>query len=206
MECSDYLRGMNETSEEWSGPKRVGALPRLAAAILDSALSTLLTMVLAWKGWSWQALTKNLQGLDELMSFYQPFEESLVQAGLRGGVMGLLGATALMSVVYPFVEGLTGASPGKWILGLRVGREDGSSGDVVLYLKRFAVKFIRPVLMAVSAAIGVVGLAWLSGPAGTVMTIGTLLLFAPHKQALHDKLAETAVFRRIDLEGQGARA
>ena len=175
----------------------------MAAAILDYTLSTLLTIIVAWKGWGWQALTDNLQGLDEIVSLYQPFEEALVQAGLTGGVIGLLGATALISVIYPLVEGLTGASPGKWILGLRVGRQDGLSGDVVLYLKRFAVKFIRPVMMAVSAAFGVVGLARLSGPAGTVMAIGTLLLLASHKQALHDKLAGTAVYRRMALEGKG---
>ena len=196
---------MNETSVEWSGPERVGALPRMAAAILDYTLSTLLTIIVAWKGWGWQALTDNLQGLDKIVSLYQPFEEALVQAGLTGGVIGLLGATALISVIYPLVEGLTGASPGKWILGLRVGRQDGLSGDVVLYLKRFAVKFIRPVMMAVSAAFGVVGLARLSGPAGTVMAIGTLLLLASHKQALHDKLAGTAVYRRMALEGKGGR-
>ena len=198
---SDYLRGMNETSEELMGPERVGALPRLAAAILDYVLSTLLTMVVAWKGWGWQALVKNVQGLEELMSLYEPVEEALVEAGLSGGVMGLLGATALMSVVYPLVEGLTGASPGKWILGLRVGRQDVASGDVALYLKRFVVKFIRPVMMALSAATGMGMLAWLSGPAGTVMAAGTLLLLASHKQALHDKLAGTAVYRRMELEG-----
>ena len=192
---------MNETSEGLEGPERVGALPRLAAAILDHVLSTVLTMVVAWKGWGWQALVENLQGVEELMSLYEPVEEALVEAGLTSGVMGLLGASALMSVVYPLVEGLTGASPGKWTLGLRVGREDGASGDVVLYLKRFAVKFIRPVMMALSAATGIGVLAWLSGPAGTVMAFGTLLLLASHKQALHDKLAGTAVYRKMDLGG-----
>ncbi|MDA0940703.1 MAG: RDD family protein [Bacteroidetes bacterium] len=192
---------MNETPQDWSGPERVGALTRLAAALLDYVMSTLLTMLVAWKGWGWQALVEDLQGLEELMSLYEPVEEALVEAGLMGGVMGLLGATALMSVVYPLVEGLTGASPGKWILGLRVGRQNGASGDVVLYLKRFAVKFIRPVMMALSAATGVGLMAWLSGPAGTVMAIGTLLLLSSHKQALHDKLVGTAVYRRVDLEG-----
>ena len=173
----------------------------MAAAILDYVLSTVLTMVVAWKGWGWQALVENLQGVEELMSLYEPVEEALVEAGLTSGVMGLLGASALMSVVYPLVEGLTGASPGKWTLGLRVGREDGASGDVVLYLKRFVVKFIRPVMMALSAATGIGVLAWLSGPAGTVMAFGTLLLLASHKQALHDKLAGTAVYRKMDLGG-----
>ena len=52
------------------------------------------------------------------------------------------------------------------------------------------------------ASAGVTGLGmlgWFAGPAGLVISLGTLLLLAPHRQALHDKLAVTAVFRRDAL-------
>lgn len=189
---------MNETPTPHFGPERVGALPRLAAAMLDYVLSTVLTMVAAWKGWGWKAVVDDLPGMKDVMGWYQPMEQAIVQAGMEGGVLGLLGATALVSIVYPMVEGATGASPGKWALGFRVGRQDGTPGSVGVYVKRYVIKFIRPVLMAMAAASGIGVLAWLSGPAGTVIAVGTLLLLAPHKQALHDKLAGTAVFRRTD--------
>ena len=62
---------------------------------------------------------------------------------------GLLAATALLGIGYPIIEGVTGASPGKWVLGLRIGHANGTAGDTLgLYVKRFAIKFIRPVLGA----------------------------------------------------------
>lgn len=190
---------MNVFDEMAEEVPRVGAGPRLAAAMLDYFLSTLAVMVAAWKGWGWSAIMEQLPGSEELTELYAPMEDALVAAGMVHGVAGLLAATALLGLAYPLVEGLTGASPGKWALGLQVGRPNGHRGNVALYMTRFAVKFIRPVLGALAALTGVGLLGWLAGPAGLVVSVGTLLLFAPHKQALHDKLAVTAVYRRRDL-------
>ena len=138
-------------------------------------------------------------GTDELLALYAPMEEVLVEAGMVHGVQGLLAATALLGIGYPLIEGVTGASPGKWVLGLRIGHASGTAGDTALYVKRFAIKFIRPLLGALAGATGLGMLGWLAGPAGLVISLGTLLLLAPHRQALHDKLAVTAVFRRDAL-------
>ena len=180
-------------------PNRVGAGPRLAAAALDYVMSTIAVTVCALQGWGWSNVVEHLPQSSELLSLYQPMDDALVEAGLVRGVMGLLAASALLGIVYPLVEGLTGASPGKWMLGLRVAHADGRSGHVSLYMKRFVIKFIRPVLGTIAGLSGLGLLGWLAGPAGLVVTLGTLLLLAPHRQALHDKLAVTAVFRRVEL-------
>ena len=190
---------MNDFEQGTQGAPRVGAGPRLAAAMLDYLLSTLSVVVAALNGWGWSDVMDQLPGSEDLTELYAPMDSTLIEAGLMGGVSGLLAATALMGLVYPLVEGVTGASPGKWALGLQVGHPDGRRGNVALFLTRFAVKFIRPVMGALAAVTGLSLLGWLAGPAGLVVSLGTLLLLAPHKQALHDKLAVTAVFRRSDL-------
>lgn len=190
---------MFEPSLESDAPQRVGAGPRLAAAVLDYFLSTMAVMLFAWKGWGWASVVESLPGTDELLALYAPMEEVLVEAGMVHGVQGLLAATALLGIGYPLIEGVTGASPGKWVLGLRIGHANGTAGDTVLYIKRFAIKFIRPVLGALAGLTGLGMLGWLAAPAGLVISLGTLLLLAPHRQALHDKLAMTAVFRRAAL-------
>ena len=167
--------------------------------MLDYLLSTLSVVVAALNGWGWSDVMDQLPGSEDLTELYAPMDSALIEAGLMGGVSGLLAATALMGLVYPLVEGVTGASPGKWVLGLQVGHPDGRRGNVTLFLARFAVKFIRPVMGALAAVTGLSLMGWLAGPAGLVVSLGTLLLLAPHKQALHDKLAVTAVFRRSDL-------
>ena len=89
-------------------------------------------------------------------------EENLTAAGLENGVEGLLGTMAMMGILYPMIEGLTGASPGKWLLGLRVANADGQPGGLLLYMKRFSIKFIRPLLIALGALSGVSALGWMS--------------------------------------------
>ncbi len=190
---------MEELNPQETPVARVGAGPRLAAALLDYVLSTIAVTVAAWNGWGWPTVVHHLPGSSDVLAMYEPVEDMLVELGMAQGVMGLLGATALISLVYPLVEGFTGSSPGKWVLGLQIGFPDGSRGTRTLYLRRFAIKFVRPLLGALAALTGLGFMGMLAGPAGLVISMGTLLLFADHKQALHDKLAGTAVYRRAEL-------
>lgn len=171
----------------------------MAAAALDYVMSTFSVMVCAWQGWGWFQLVESMPGLDGVRELYSPVEAMLVEAGLAEGLTSLLAASVLIGVGYPLVEGLSGASPGKWIMGIHVARPDGTQGDVGLYLRRFLVKYVRPVFATLGAISGISALGFLAGPAGLVVTVGTLLLLAPHRQALHDKLAGTAVFLRGDV-------
>ena len=178
--------------------QRVGAGPRLAAAALDYVMSTFAVMATAWQGWGLFQLVETMPGLDGVRELYAPVESMLVEAGLDQGLTSLLAASALIGVMYPMVEGVSGASPGKWIMGICIARPDGTR-DLVLYMRRFLVKYVRPVFASVGAVSGISALGFLAGPAGLVVTVGTLLLLAPHRQALHDKLAGTAVFVRGDV-------
>lgn len=180
-------------------PPRVGAGPRLAAAALDYVMSTLAVMVCAWQGWGWHQLVEAMPGLDGVRELYAPVEDMLVEFGLEQGLTSLLAASALVGVAYPMVEGTSGASPGKRVLGLHIARPDGTQGNLGLYLLRFLVKYVRPVFATLGAVLGIAALGFLAGPAGLVVTLGTLLLLAPHSQALHDKLAGTAVFHKSDV-------
>ena len=182
-------------------PERVGGGPRLAAAALDYLVSTMLVLVCAWQDWGWDGAVAQMPGAEELLELYAPMEAALQESGLTHGMMGLFGASAMMALLYPVVEALTGSSPGKWALGLAIASADRADGGLSVYMRRALVKYIRPVLATLALWTGVGLLAQLSGPAGLVVTGGTLFLLAPHKQALHDKLAGTAVYRRSELSG-----
>ena len=51
---------------------RIGAGPRLAAAMLDYLLNTLAVMVAAWNGWGWSAIVEQLPGSEEFTELYAP--------------------------------------------------------------------------------------------------------------------------------------
>ncbi|MDA0729824.1 MAG: RDD family protein [Bacteroidetes bacterium] len=193
---------MNEfASHHDSMPRRIGFLPRFAAGVIDQLAMSTCVFFMAWKGWKLGQDMSQRLGVDEFLAVYAPMEDALIAAGIAGGLLALLAASALIGGLYPLIEGLTGASPGKWMLGLQVGRDDGGVGNVGLFLKRAMIKSVQSLLVLASALTGIAVLGFLAGPAGLVIQVGTLMMLAPHRQALHDKLAQTAVYRRRELRG-----
>ena len=65
-------------------------------------------------------------------------ESALEAAGLGAGIgaiVGLISGYVIGYFLYSLIEAFTGASPGKMVLGYKVGNEDVSAGDLSLYLK-----------------------------------------------------------------------
>ncbi len=94
---------------------------------------------------------------------------------------------------YPLIEILTGGSPGKWIMGLRVRRPDGRSAGIVRRLNRAVLKntvlFIAlPFGMIEDMAGSIVCLA-----VALAGLIGWFFVFTADRRALHDKISGTAV-------------
>ena len=117
---------------------------------------------------------------------------------------------AVIGAAYFLIEGFTGASIGKMILKLKVGRPDGRMGSVGLFLLRWAIKNVGNLVAIVGAALALGTLSpglpiFLIGAGnvlGLVIALGCLLALRKSKQALHDVLARTAVYRRDDLAPQ----
>jgi uncharacterized RDD family membrane protein YckC len=116
-----------------------------------------------------------------------------------GAVLGAVAAFGGFVVVYSLIEAVTGASPGKRILGLQVGTDHGHRGSTPLYLKRWAIKFSGPLLGLLGAIPGLHLLGMLAPAAGLVIFVGCFLVLGDKRQALHDLGAATAVFRKADL-------
>jgi len=106
------------------------------------------------------------------------------------------------------VEAVSGFTPGKLILRIRPGTAGGEKGAPDFYIIRFMIKGMPHVLLF---------MAWiirLSGEAGFavdllegfsalltgVVFLGCLLAMGDRKQALHDRIARSAVYRIRDLE------
>jgi uncharacterized RDD family membrane protein YckC len=175
--------------------KRVGFGPRLAAAAIDLLIVGIVGFVAGAAiggmlgGWIGGALGES--------------GGAGASSGALGAAVGaVLGAVAAFGgfvFLYSLIEAFTGASPGKMILGLTAGTDDGRRGSPALYVKRWAIKYSGTLLGLLGAVPGLHVLGLLAPAAGLIVFVGCFLVLGDKRQSLHDLGAATAVFRKADL-------
>jgi len=102
---------------------------------------------------------------------------------------------ALGYVGYSVLEILKAATPGKMLLKLKITNEDGSEANRQTLIKRWAIKQIPLFVNVVAAVTTVLLFSWLTLFCFIGYVISCCLTFRPDRQALHDTMAHTAVFR-----------
>lgn len=124
----------------------------------------------------------------------------------RGPIPLALGVVGRVSYGLPFAlcvvllaEPLTGRSPGKALLGLRVTTRHGERARPTPRWKRFVAKTLPLWGLTFAWVLGAWPLAALSVVAGAVVVAGCMPLLAPRSSALHDRVAGTRVQREITL-------
>ena len=136
----------------------------------------------------------------------------------EGTVVSVL---AILLLLYSLTEMIGAATPGKWLLRLRVGQGDGRSASPGRRVFRWAVRNLPLLLFCTAAALLVVarslGVLRFSQPADTIRDIfglllgasaitflllaaGMLLTLAGESRAMHDWVTGTSVFRTRDME------
>jgi uncharacterized RDD family membrane protein YckC len=160
--------------------KRVGFGPRLGAVLIDCVAIAIL-------GTLFGGILGSAFGLGA--------------GAVTGAATDERGAAAAAAAVgfFGLIEAFTGASPGKMVLKLKIGYEDGRNAPVATYVTRWAVKYSGSILTALGLITGISFLGTLGTLAGLVVFVGCFLVLADKKQALHDMAAKTAVFNKADL-------
>ncbi|HYK11094.1 MAG TPA: RDD family protein [Gemmatimonadales bacterium] len=125
-------------------------------------------------------------------------EASTMIAGLMTGA--LLGFLAI-AIAYSVVEGFTGWTLGKLILGIQIGNQDGTPASTDKLLLRWAIKNCNAILTVLAAVTGIAVFKMVGSLAGLAVFIGFFFIFAAGKQGFHDMIAKTAVYPRKQLQG-----
>jgi len=105
------------------------------------------------------------------------------------------------AVVYSILEGLAGASLGKLLLGLRVGRADGRKAGLGRKLLRWLLKGLTLLFIPCFGLIENEFVIYPFLALSLISILGLFLVFGKEKQTLYDRLSGTAVFRRADRSG-----
>ncbi len=115
--------------------------------------------------------------------------------GFFGALLGAMIGVYLLSVGWIVWEGVTGAALGKMLLRIRIKSDDATKATPDKLLLRAGVKYSASLLGLVAALTGVALIANLSGLAGLIVFVGCFFVLGENRQAFHDTIAKTAVYR-----------
>lgn len=174
--------------------QRVGFGPRLGALLIDCILVGVLVLVLG--GFIGGMFGAAAGGSAAAVSSggAQDAQTAAALGGMFGAIAGMIIAAAVLGLAYFLIEGLTGYTLGKLMLGIRIASADGTQAPVQKLLLRWAVKNNNFLLSVLAAVSGVKLLATLGSLGGLVIIIGCFLALGASKQALHDRICDTAVW------------
>lgn len=181
---------------------RIGFGKRFVAFFIDGLIS--LTVMLGI-GLLLRAMDVTVGGpiqeqIDEVLELYTIFGiDSSIQDMVQSLMGGLILASLVVSVLFPLIEGLTGASPGKRILRIVVAHQDGRAGNVTLFLKRYGIKNLSALLQVVSLLPALGFFEGIGSLASIVIFLGCFATLSTARLALHDLIAQTAVFDIQDV-------
>lgn len=111
-----------------------------------------------------------------------------------------------VTLAYALIEGLTGASPGKHILGITVAHDNRSQGAIGVFLTRFFIKNASYIVVIIGVAAGNWALLLVGMALSFFYIAGCFFALGEKKQALHDILAKTAIFHKSDVLPSSATA
>mgnify|MGYP001627331717 CR=1 FL=1 len=181
---------------------RVGFSKRLVAYLIDGLIMLTLMMAVAIATMSSSiSLGEQIQDqVDAITNIYKmlgiPTSAISTITDLLGGFF--LGAI-IIGIAYPLIEGVTGASPGKRILRITVAKPDGGRGELPLFMRRYVVKNIASLLQVVAMLPGLGLVDYFGSLFSIALFIGCFFVLGASRLALHDIIAQTAVFHVEDV-------
>ena len=118
------------------------------------------------------------------------------QAGAEAVSIGFLILFFVFAVGYSLTEIFMAGSPGKRVLGIMIADENGTRASIGQLTKRWAIKNAGNLIDIVGTLTGLAFLGTIGKLVNFAIVIGCFFVLGAARQAFHDKLAGTAVFKR----------
>lgn len=174
---------------------RAGFGLRLAASLLDLVLIVIGGVLI---GSVFGALLGSIFG-EMLGSFESASGQTISGAqagGFFGGLLGSLIGISVFGALYNLLEGFTGATVGKMLIGLKIGDADGTNAGSGQLFFRYLLKNIAFVCSLLAGILGIAILTKVGYVLGFIWFLGCFLVLRRSRQGLHDMIAGTAVYPR----------
>jgi uncharacterized RDD family membrane protein YckC len=182
-----------------SVPVRVGFGPRLGASLLDfvviGALGFALMDTVARLFPDYLAtLAAQSQPKGPAAAQLPPAFTSMMQTIQRWSL-----AVGFVGIFYALIEGFTGRALGKLLLGLRIADDGGRAASIPRLLGRMAFKQSAAPFALLAMVTGIYTFSQISMIPSLIVFIGCLVVLGKRRQAFHDMVAKTAVYRNSDV-------
>lgn len=176
---------------------RVGFGRRLGAALIDYMILVIITMaVFSFTGF-FSALQKFLMDAQGLQN--NPVEMLQLEQQFMAENMNSIIFNSIITIAYYSLEMLIGATLGKLILGIQIARADGHKADFFTLFKRFITKNSSNILSFIAIITTISAFNIISVVCMITIFVGFFVTLSDKKQALHDLVAKTAVFKKHDI-------
>jgi uncharacterized RDD family membrane protein YckC len=182
-------------------PQRVGFWPRALVSLIDLfiliLLMQLLTSLIASSSFATYFVEK---GTEDVSVNEEAFE--IIKKFLEENFdyyMIYIAISSTISIIYNLVEAFTGASIGKMILGFKVANIDGTRGDINLYMKRWLIKNAASIIVIVNLIFKLEIIGAIAQIVSFVIFLGCFSVLGDKKLALHDTIANSAVYKKKDI-------
>jgi len=175
---------------------RIGFGRRLGAYVIDFVIILGLAFILSnlLSEFLWNFVNVSDEEYDQVSKIYGNFTDTMLTISVSATLLGFL---------YNLLEGFTGYTLGKLMLGIQIGNQDGTFAAQNKLMLRYAIKNIGTIIGLIAIAISIKLVGTVGNILGFVIVIGCFFTLGENKLALHDMVAKTAVYRKNEL-GQEA--
>ncbi len=187
---------LDDSGASSSSPSRSGFGIRLGAYLIDALIMAIIIYTVAYI-----FATIFVQGVEDAVKAGEVITREdavVVGEGFIDMLMKMIWGVVIGSLLYTLIEGITGASPGKMMLGLKIGNAHGGQAATGALIIRWAVKNISYICLFLLAATQVSIFGLFVNIGLLFLLISSLMALRASKQALHDDIAGTAVFKKTD--------
>jgi len=183
----NYSNYMPDYSYQNPYEYRVGFGRRLFAFILDYIIYTLIFLVAL-------VLSGKINDVVNIASMGTLDINEITEIS-----KSILPLALIVSLIYYSLEAFIGATLGKLTLGIKIGNLNRENATINQLLLRYSIKNINVLLSLIGLIPALSFLNSIGSLLGIIVFIGYFFIFSEKKQALHDKIANTAVYYKDEI-------
>jgi uncharacterized RDD family membrane protein YckC len=174
--------------------KRQGFGIRLGAWALDYLFIVIISTIL-YQGFG-DSMNSFIEGklppnIDDMPEEFGNFMVTFMKGAILAG---------FVYFIYYAQEAFLGVTPGKMLVGIKIGTQDGTTATLATLFTRWIIKLSASLMGIIALLTGTSSLDILTNILSLIIFIGCFFVLGEKRQSFHDMISKTAVFKKSELK------